>query len=81
MSRQLFKQLFLGERGQALADIQTVTDEQTPYTVYSEQVMPDVKQSVMNANERAHTNVTDIAQRRPSHSVTAVPQDEPSLGF
>jgi len=77
MSRQVFKQLFLGERGHALAEAPHVTDAKTPYRVYNEQSLHVVKQSDHLKDMGEHAPAT---YNRPT-VIETVHHDEPSLGF
>lgn len=70
MSRQVFKHLFLGERGQGLTDIERVTTEHTPYAVYTEH-------AAEQQTEQAHT----LAEPGRPQMMASVTHDEPSLGF
>lgn len=81
MSKQLFAQLFLGERGLVLADDPMVTDSETPYLAYSEQAAHDEEQVNHRRHERTNEmdeHAYDIPYVEPADTL---PQDEPSLGF
>lgn len=81
MSKQLYAQLFLGERGLVLADGPMVTDNATPYLAYSEQAAHDEEQ----VNNRSHelTNEMDEHEYDIPYvaPVDTLQQDEASLGF
>lgn len=79
MSKQLFAQLFLGERGLVLADDPMVTDNATPYLAYSEQTVHDEEQ--VDNKSHGRTNEMDEYDIPYVESVDTLPQDEPSLGF
>ena len=81
MSKQLYTQLFLGERGLVLADDPMVTDNETPYLAYSEQAVHDEERVDNRRHERAN-EMDEHAHDMPYvESVDTLPQDEPSLGF
>lgn len=81
MSKQLYAQLFLGERGLVLADGPMVTDNATPYLAYSEQSAHDEEQ----VNNRSHELTNEMDEHAYDipyvEPVEALPQDEASLGF
>lgn len=81
MSKQLFAQLFLGERGLVLAEDPMVTDNATPYLAYSEQAGHDEEQ----VSNRGHELTNEVDEHEYDipyvEPVDTLPQDEPSLGF
>lgn len=81
MSKQLYAQLFLGERGLVLADDPMVTDNETPYLAYSEQATHDEEQVGNRRHERANEMDEHAYDMSYAESVDTLPQDEPSLGF
>lgn len=81
MSKPLFAQLVLGERGLVLADDPMVTNSATPYLAYSEQAVQDEEQVDNSRHEQANEmdeHAYDMPYVAP---VNTLPQDEPSLGF
>jgi len=82
MSKQLFAQLFLGERGQSLADVPMIAEDDTPYPIYSDQTSPVVSQNDTYTREATSKTVQD--DRLKLNVIETVPQNAqhgPSLGF
>lgn len=81
MSKHLFAQLLLGERGLVLADGPMVTDNATPYLAYSEQATHEEEQVDNRRHERTNEMDEHAYDMPYVEPVDTLPQDEPSLGF
>lgn len=73
MANEILTQLFLGEKGRVLADMEHVTEEETDYPVYQE----GVRQEEIQEEKQEEIEQEIVNEAIEEEYV----EDEPSLGF